>query len=382
MPSDNEPEHCLLALVGLSPAVLTETVFALCSGSSCDTPDRIIVVTTVPGRDLLHKQLFTEGGWAELVDFLAASGVETEGRLRFGPVDDCIRVVPSLDRSCALPDIQSDADNVAVADYLMETVRVLTANDEVRLTASLAGGRKSMSALLMSVMTLLGRFSDRLVHVLVDPPWEQQPDFLFPGCAGTFVNGRTGEPLDPGLARLTLAEIPFVPLRLMFERETGHAAGSYQRTVHALRSRVGPRAEGVELVLDCDDASVSVEERRIALAPLEFALLGTMAQFAKAGRSPLPDYTSLGDPVRRFGATHFRADDFGHWSHRVAESHLDPKEDFRRIFSNLRSRLREAGVPGVHIDRIVPQRGRISMDLPASDISFKNSSADRQKHHP
>lgn len=43
-------EHLLVPLVGLSPAVFTETIYALFHGSGIGIPDRILVVTTTKGR--------------------------------------------------------------------------------------------------------------------------------------------------------------------------------------------------------------------------------------------------------------------------------------------------------------------------------------------
>ena len=50
----------LLALLGMSPAVLTETVWALAHENPPILPDRIGVITTRPGRDKIKKILFDD----------------------------------------------------------------------------------------------------------------------------------------------------------------------------------------------------------------------------------------------------------------------------------------------------------------------------------
>ncbi len=106
---------------------------------------------------------------------IAKHGVPAK-KLLFGPIGEDIRVFPSRDRTRELDDIRSIQDNEAVAEFLMEIVRSFVENDSIRLVASLAGGRKTTSALLHSVMTLLGRSDDLLTHIIVDEPWPSQPE--------------------------------------------------------------------------------------------------------------------------------------------------------------------------------------------------------------
>src|SRR5207245_1452140 len=111
-----------------------------------------------------------------------------------------------------------------VAEFLMDIVRSFTENHSTRLIVSIAGGRKTTSALLHSVITLLGRASDMITHIIVDEPWAFHPDFLYPGCRGEFKDSKTGRFLDNSEARLYLAEVPFVPLRYLFERDLQRSA--------------------------------------------------------------------------------------------------------------------------------------------------------------
>src|SRR5690625_2403837 len=159
----------LVASIGLSPAVLTETIWALATASEDPVvPERVIVVTTSLGRRRLDEALFDQGGWEALLIALEERGIPVEGRLKFGNIGDSIRAFPSADRSAELDDIRSEADNGIVAETLCEIVRGLADDEERPIIASLAGGRKTTGALLHSVMTLFGRAQDRLTHVLVD----------------------------------------------------------------------------------------------------------------------------------------------------------------------------------------------------------------------
>lgn len=370
-------ESVLVCLVGLSPAVLTETVWALASGDEPIVPDRVIAITTSRGRDVLQKRLFEEGGWLNLVDHLSARFGNTLRAPRFGPVDDCVRVFPNAARSAPLEDIRSQADNDAVAEYLLEALRAFTENDNVRLIASIAGGRKTTGALLHSVMALIGRAGDRIHHVLVDEPWERLPGFLFPGCPGGFAHPDTGEPLDSASAGVALAEVPFVPLRYLFKREIDLSADSYLRLVRHLRARALDPEQDLAADLWPREGLLRINRRRIDLSPREFALY---LQFALSARDEggarigaLDDLPP--DALHTVAREHRDPDDLSQWAHRVLESPETGEEDIRKLLSSIRAKLRRAGCDGLAVERAVPRRGRLSIDLPEDQIRLHPSNA-------
>ena len=125
--------------------------------------------------------------WDALRARLAALGHDLTGRLQFGTTGGDIRVFSAPDRrtgrSRELEDIRTPEDNQAAADLVLDEVRRITFNDDTRLVASLAGGRKTMGALLYAALSLLGRPQDRLTHVLVNEPFDDPrlaPRFYFP----------------------------------------------------------------------------------------------------------------------------------------------------------------------------------------------------------
>ncbi|MCZ7641236.1 MAG: CRISPR-associated ring nuclease Csm6 [Verrucomicrobia bacterium] len=212
-PLTAQPETVLLAVTGMSPAVLTETVWALAHEPEPVIPSRVIVLTTASGRDALVARLFAphpafagRSPWDTLREALAGEGHDLRGRLRFGTTPDDIRVITAVDpatgRSRELDDLRSPADNEAAANFLLEQVRTVVENPDTGLVASLAGGRKTMGALLYACLTLVGRETDRLTHVLVNEPFETSRDFFFPGQPGDPSGNRTVRPRTPRRARV------------------------------------------------------------------------------------------------------------------------------------------------------------------------------------
>src|SRR5262249_29705615 len=112
-----------------------------------------------------------------------------------------------------LEDILTDADNVAVADFITEHVRAITADRAVSLHVSIAGGRKTMGFYVGYALSLFGRPQDQLSHVLVSPPFESLHEFFYPSPRTRVIHDRGGRTLDAKEAAVRLGEIPFVRLR-------------------------------------------------------------------------------------------------------------------------------------------------------------------------
>jgi len=210
----------LLAVTGLSPAIVTETVWALAHEKKRVLPERVVFITTLVGAEKIQQQLFTAlpafGGktaWEALRTALKAKDHEL--------IAEPARVIGQANRKSGtfdgLADIVTPEQNDLAAAFILEQVRQVVTNPDTRLIASIAGGRKTMGALLHAAITLLGRETDRLTHVLVDAPYETMPGFFFPGQPGPVLKDREGKEHLPVKAGVHLADVPFVPLRNRFE---------------------------------------------------------------------------------------------------------------------------------------------------------------------
>lgn len=210
----------LLAVTGLSPAIVTETVWALAQEKKPVLPERVVFITTLVGADKIQQQLFTPlpdlGGktaWEALRNDLKARDHEL--------IAEPARVIGQANRKSGtfdgLADIVTPEQNELAAAFILEQVRQVVTNPDARLIASIAGGRKTMGALLHAAMTLIGRETDRLTHVLVDSPYETMPGFFFPSQPGPALKDREGRACRPAKANVHLADVPFVPLRNRFE---------------------------------------------------------------------------------------------------------------------------------------------------------------------
>lgn len=251
-------KRVLLAVCGLTPQIVTETLYALhCEGR---LPQRVIVLTTRPGRERCLNALFGASGM--LRRFLEDYGVDP-AVCRFEKEDILTPARP-------VDDIASLEDSEAFQTLCMEqTCRLVQEPDVSAVDFSIAGGRKTMGASLALAAQCYARADDRLFHVLVSPAFESQPDFFYPPPGGALLpRPAPRPPLDTRDARVTLAPLPFARLRPWLPPELLQQPRPPECLLAAL-----DRPDAPELRLLRERRVVSVRGKSCILPPVEFALL-------------------------------------------------------------------------------------------------------------
>jgi len=268
--------HLLLAVCGMTPQIITETLYGIYRQDPTRLPERIEVITTWEGRGRLEKNLLgPDSPLARLCrDYgLPAIGFTT-GDIR----------VPLDDDGQPLGDVRSPREQEIITDFITQRVRELTADPGLAIHASLAGGRKTMGFALGYAMSLFGRPQDCLSHVLVSAPFESVPDFYYP----------TPEPVwradigkaaqhDLSTAQVTLAAIPLVLMRQEMPHDliSNHQL-SYTRTVERINRANALTRETARVELDFTHLSVWCDGQEVCLKPDCFAFYSWLAQDSKA----------------------------------------------------------------------------------------------------
>lgn len=269
------PRRVLLAVSGLSPQIVTETLYALAVRAGRPwIPTEIRLLTTVRGAEHARLNLLSaEPGWFERLraDYALPP-------IRFDA--DGIEVIRDA-AGAPLADIRSQADNDATADALTEAVRALTADADCALHVSIAGGRKTMGYYLGYALSLFGRAQDRLSHVLVDEGFEGHPQFYYPSPGERVIHtlGPNPRPLDCQRAAVTLAEIPFVRLREGQPEALLGGQARFSDVVAALNRALAPP----RLAIDVAEARVVAGDQPVALRPADLAFLLWFARRAQQG---------------------------------------------------------------------------------------------------
>jgi CRISPR-associated protein (TIGR02584 family) len=242
--------------MGESPAIVTETVWHLCTQQRIPLTE-VHVLTTEFGREKVEDLLFGQGHWLR---FCTEYGLDID----FGPRRVHVLTDGAGNR---LRDIRTSEDNSLAAAWIFRSVRQFTDQPDTVLHCSIAGGRKTMGAYLSSALQFLGRPQDRLSHVLVDPPDLQYcPDFYYPPKQPTtFSLGRGSEQrgIDSASIRIDLADLPFVRLRQVLDRRWLAydfaklvARAQIRLTEGHLRVRLDLKHKRVEFHLPGDDPVV------------------------------------------------------------------------------------------------------------------------------
>jgi len=360
----------LLVITGLTPQVVTETVFALWRENPEALPTEIHVLSTAEGVERARLTLFSdEPGWFRRLckDYRLPP-------IRFG-ADGLHTLTDANGRP--LSDIRSGQDNDAAADGVAEWVRRLTEDESAQLHVSLAGGRKTLGFFAGYALSLYGRPQDRLSHVLVEAPFESHPGFFYPTPYSHVIFGPLPgqKPLDTKNAAIILADLPFVRLRHGLPEALLKGRSRFSETVRAAQRTLGPAR------LDIDPAERRAAAGGVALPfpPAELAFYTWLARRARRGLPPLPCPPD-GAPDRDYAESFLAeyraiAGEPGNGG-RVLEGlrHGMDKNYFERRMSRVNRILREVLGPGADVYRIKAfgrrPRTAYGLSLSAGQIVF------------
>ena len=373
----------------MSPAIITETVWALANppaGGEKIIPDEVAVITTTRGRADLARDLLNldEKGnfkplagwgdqtvWQALRRAVLGAQCDKDPRLELKPPRVITINDPASGRARELDDIRTAPENAAAADLILDEVRRVTANDDTRLVASLAGGRKTMGALLHAAVSLLGRRGDRLTHILVNDPFDNpvlQPKFFFKGQPGgdhvlPLPDGAS-QPIRNSDAIAQLADVPFAALHEIFRRHLGKLPGDILELGRTATGLV--RELSAPVSIDCA-MSASARKCTALIDGVPTELTGGDIPFflflferAKAGQPPYASHLDayddfldyLADWMPKFQVVNLQ---FGgsYWRN---PSQLPNVDHLRKRVDSLRTRLVSAGL-AQHIQALFPFRG-------------------------
>jgi CRISPR-associated protein (TIGR02584 family) len=272
-PADH-PKRILLAVTGLSPQIVTETLYVLAvARSPAWIPSEIHIITTRKGEENARLSLLSDDpGW-----FHRFRADYRLPEIAFNQKN--IHVMTGPDGK-PLDDILTVEDNVAAADFITEQVRALTDDPATSLHVTLAGGRKTMGFYIGYALSLFGRPQDRLSHVLVSPPFESLKEFFYPSPHTKVIHDRDRQPLDAKEARVHLGEIPFVRLRDGLPKRLLEGRAAFSEAVTEAQKSLPPLA----LALDPNRCTVVAAGKAFELEPLHFAFYWMMADRCRTAR--------------------------------------------------------------------------------------------------
>jgi CRISPR-associated protein (TIGR02584 family) len=265
----------LLCATGMSPQIVTETLYALAvkpaPGKPVWIPDEIHLISTATGANQARLNLLSQTpGWFHKLrsDYHLPEIKFTHATIH------CIQDAQGVD----LEDIRTPADNEAAANSIAELVRQLTQDPHSELHVSLAGGRKTMGYYSGYALSLYGRPQDTLSHILVSGAFEGHPSFYYPTPHSSIIQTRGDKPqaLDCADAMIELAEIPFVRLRDGLPQRLLDGKANFTETVEVTNLAQGE----AHLCIHKSARNVTVNGLLVSLTETQFTLLLWFAQRA------------------------------------------------------------------------------------------------------
>ena len=362
--------NILLCVAGMTPQIITETLWALRERG--ERVDEIRVITTIGGRDKLKKALLDEPN-ARFYAFCRDYGLEPAA-IKFDETTIALLRTPD---GLTLADIRTPQENEYAGDQICDIVRALCQDPDVRLHASAAGGRKTMSIYLTAAMQLFGRADDALSHVLVGlsedaPPdyrnedFELNPNFYYPPPTPCQLdvkdrNGQVIKQVSTAYARIYLADIPFIRLRgISFEASQQAGPRVYGEMVKQAQTDLDFFESECDLQVNLRDYTVNAGQRTLKLTPREMFFYAMFADFRQRGRGA-DDGISLDQLTEEDFTTTFRRiarahgdgligweevesfPGFEFWAEtmrgQLASQLPDEKKEFRKSFDDTRARI-------------------------------------------
>jgi CRISPR-associated protein (TIGR02584 family) len=331
------PTRRILACVsGMSPAIVTETLFALVTQQDF-IPDEVHVITTLKGRDRIRTDLLNP----DTGPFHAFVREYLPGRsIRFD--DDTIHLIGAKDGNTR-KDITTDDDNRAAANTLYRVLRELKSVPGTHLHASVAGGRKSMSFYMGQAFSLVAESQDRLSHVLVSDPFENPAlQFFYPPrtprdfSAADKQTGQTTLVANSANAHVQLADLSVIKLRSMLGEMPARAQRDFDFAIRLAQATLEPPKVRMVWSTIQQEGRVEMLGETVKMAPQEFLVLGLYA-LARLHEHELP----AGAALRLEEGDEGLGEVFLHeLSGENLEDLDEPRKTFKPVHSKILTRLR------------------------------------------
>lgn len=341
---DTYNKRILLSVTGMSPAVVTETLYALVTEKNF-IPTEIQVITTIQGRNKLLSALLgieaerkeRKGALQEFIeDYGSQYGFD---HIHFN--EDCIHIIEDTNGE-QLPDIRTPKENEHAANSIVQLVGKLCQDDKTQLHVSIAGGRKTMGFFMGYALSLYGREQDSLSHVLVDEEFETLSNFYYRKPKEyRIVNEKNGKELDASQANIMLAEIPWVRLGLGVSEELLKNTISYSDSVNKAQQILD--TPSLKFLAPVEGRKVQFGSQIVALSPRGYSLLLSLVISKLQGWQYVPHreqkritelYFAIYDMLT-FDNNHIkeRLADFDELKNVLSESRTDIRKKVKQTFS-------------------------------------------------
>jgi len=265
-------KNILISVCGLTPQIVTETLYCLSVQQKIKI-DELYILTTKVGRDVIHGLKINEKPplppLKTEIDALCSMYKLQQPEFE----NNDTHIIVAKEESIELPDIRTDTHNILFPNKTSEFIRQLSLDIDNTLYCSISGGRKTMSVHLAFALSLFGREKDKLLHVLTHEDYEFK-DFF---------------PKNKKQAKeLQLSEIPFVRLRSIISKNiptARFAKMKYDEIVSFTQKEVKKASSIDKLWLINETKELKFRDNTVKLEPLLFAIYHFFVELRLEGKN-------------------------------------------------------------------------------------------------
>lgn len=263
----------LLAVCGMTPQVIIETLYALHQENR--RVDAVHVITTRKGKEKINAHLLSpiDGQYPR---YLKDYGIDPHTiAFDFEHVHS-VRDINGIE----IDDIEGEEENERFLETCLNQSYRFTKDPETAVYFSIAGGRKTMSACLMVAAQFYGRSQDRVYHVLVSPEYESNHEFYYPPPDSRPIELKNdqGQPYikETRYATVTLVPIPFVSIR---DKLSEGMLREPEDPATLMLSLV--RESPSQLIIDLTTSKIIYKKMELDMMPARLALYAFFARLKK-----------------------------------------------------------------------------------------------------
>jgi len=251
--------NILVAVSGLTPQVVSETLYCLTVQKKIQI-DEIVVITTTEGKKNIDKY-YLKNRKTNKLEGAYSLEEEIEKLCKLYKVNRPIfnvkkNVIVASEENVKMHDVRTDKDNILFPNVVTNVLKTLTADERNMLFCSLSGGRKTMSAYMGFALSLYAREGDKLFHVLASENFENSGKF--------YPRVKTNKDL-------ILSEVPFIRLRPVLKDKHGYKNKTYSEIIEQSQKEL-ERLNEDGVVIDMKKRTISYNGKSVKINPVHLAL--------------------------------------------------------------------------------------------------------------
>jgi len=254
-------KNILIVVSGLTPQVVSETLFCLCVQKNIPLHE-IYIVTTIEGKKNIKEYYFNNR---------VTGKKEGPFNLRQEISDMCklYKITPPVfsetskyiiiadEETLQMPDVRTDNENRLFPNLISNFIRKKSGENNTTLYCSLSGGRKTMSAYMGFALSIYARENDKLYHVLADDRFEKTGKF-YPHKKD---NGDS----------LVLSEVPFLRLRNILADKIDIEHKSYGDMIDFSQQQIEKMSADI-MFIDTKEHKITVNNKSFKMPAIQLAV--------------------------------------------------------------------------------------------------------------